>query len=238
MGVVLRLPYGVEAGGDGARRRVGHDGDAARRIASGEDETDAAGGGLLVVTHDRDDRLVVGEPRKSGRQADAARTQHTLDSIAEARGAEPEVLSAPGRGDEAQSDGLAVLEVERWMSLQRVRERVTEVEGHPAAAWVAAGLSFVGRDDRGFDGDVPRDKVDERGEVELQDSRKGLLDPIEEPGISPVRREQAVLDALGQAAAQFALREGAEGADICNDQGGLVERADDVLADARVIVPT
>ncbi len=123
--------------------------------------------------------------------------------------------------------------------LDGVGEGVPQVEQGPAAHVVRSLLALVLLDDAGLDGDVAGDELDERALFQRLDSGDRLEGPVEQGGAAhrargarPGRRggDQRVLDALGKACAQLSRRERAQRPDVAQDEGGLPEGADHVLA--------
>lgn len=109
--------------------------------------------------------------------------------------------------------------------LDGVAEGVAEVERH-----AQAGLFFVLGDDLGFDADAGGDDRGERGWVAGEEGVGVLLHEAEELGVG----DDAGLDGLLQAGAEFGGRQGGERGRVGEDGEGVVEAADEVLAHLEV----
>ena len=109
---------------------------------------------------------------------------------------------------------------------QRVSECVAEIEQRACAG----RLTLIRGDDARLRLDRASDGLGAQGFVAGQQGRAIRLAPFEEGGIV----DQPVFHHLGIACAQLARGQGGKRADIGQHQRGLVERADQVLACARV----
>jgi hypothetical protein len=143
------------------------------------------------------------------------------------------------RGDEAETGGK--LECQRdaerdrfamqqpvgksGRRLQRMTERVPEIEQR-----AVAGLALVAGDDLGLHA-----AAGGNGGLAGSAAGKHLLlvgvEPVEEHGVA----EQSVFDDLGIAGTELARRQGVEQGGVGDDEDRLVERADEVLAAARIM---
>jgi ElaB/YqjD/DUF883 family membrane-anchored ribosome-binding protein len=95
---------------------------------------------------------------------------------------------------------------------------------------LAGGLALVLADDAGLGGDRVGDRIFARGGI-AGEQRRGIgLAPFEEGEIV----DQAVFDDFGIAGAELARRKRVEHLRVDQDHGGLVERADQILAGAAV----
>ena len=107
---------------------------------------------------------------------------------------------------------------------ERMTEGVAEIEQR-----TLAGFALVARNDAGLATATHRNGVLACGTAG-KDILPVLLQPGEERGIA----EQPVFGNFGIACAEFPFRQRVEQCRICNDQNRLMERADEILALARI----
>ena len=112
------------------------------------------------------------------------------------------------------------------IGLQRVAECVAKVEQGAAAG----GLAFVIRDDRRLGRHAFFDGMGARRSIARKQAVAIAFAPGEEIGIV----DQAIFDDFGIAGAGFARRQAVERGRVDQDQRGLVEAADQILARAGV----
>ena len=110
-------------------------------------------------------------------------------------------------------------------ALDGMAEGVAEIEQRAVAL-----LAFVARDDVGLDLARALDGMRQRGGIARQQLRGVRFQPVEELAVD----DEPVLDDLGEAGAQLAIGQGAERVGIGEHRGGLMKRADEILA-ARVV---
>ena len=112
------------------------------------------------------------------------------------------------------------------IGLQRMAEGMAEVEQGTAAG----GFALIIGDDRGLGLNAALDRVGARVRIARQ-QRGGIgVAPGEEGGIV----DQAIFDDFGIAGAGFAQGQAVERRGVDEDQGGLVEAADQILAGLRI----
>ncbi len=150
-----------------------------------------------------------------------------LDAGRVLTGAKPQLPGKPKRAGHPDRHRLAVNKARRVVvrqALQGVPEGVAEIEQRPLAL-----LGLVGDHDPRLGRAARRDRLRTRRSAgkDLAPARFEKFEKI------PVV-DQAVFDHLGVAGAELPLAQRVEGAGIGKDEGGLVERADQVLAVRRV----
>ena len=160
------------------------------------------------------------------RQADAGEVG--VDTGGVSGGAQAAFGGEGERQRAADRDRFAVEETvaEPRLRLECVAEGVAEVEEGADIT----GLALVGGDDPSLGGDAGGDRVDPCRRVARHDTSSVRLEPREEGGVA----EKRGLGDLGIARPAFAWGQGVEQVGIDDDGGGLVERADQVLARARI----
>ncbi len=184
---------------------------------------DLAAAVLLVAGHGFEQCLRV-EARGVGRQAEA--TQERLDPVGDLGPDPAQPFGEPALGDHADGDRLAVLECAAVTcdGLDGVADRVAEIQHRPQAGL----LTLVMRHDIGLQAAAPGDDLTDRRRVLGQDRLGMVFEVVEEVRVE----DHAVLDHLGQPAAQLAVGQGREGRRVDPDADGLVEGPDDVLGAA------
>ena len=110
-------------------------------------------------------------------------------------------------------------------ALQRVAECVAQIE-----QGAAPGLAFVLGDEARLGLAAGGDGADALGPRAVQRGAGVRLEPVEEGGVV----DQRVFHAFGVSGGQFARREGVQRIDVGQHAARLQERADEVLAQARV----
>ena len=173
----------------------------------------------------------VGTPRRIGQSGEAGRQpdrrQVAPHPCAVALGTQSEANRQVER--EAYADGhrFAVQQrlAEAALGLQRVTEGVSQVEERPAAAFL-----FVVGDDGGLGGATGVHRAPPRLPVAGAESGPGIFQPGEERGVA----DQPVLQGLGVAGQELAWQQGVEGGDVGENQVGLIEGAQQILAEVGI----
>ena len=135
-------------------------------------------------------------------------------------------MRRPRREDDARRHRLAVQPGSvAGARLDRVPERVSEVEQGPGA-----GFALVGHHQRGLALARPHHREAQRIGVEAEQGRHVGFEPVEETGVV----DEPVLHDLGEARPDFAGIEGRKRRGVADHAPGLVEGADEVLAAGQV----
>ena len=194
--------------------------------AGWKDEGASAAAGFLVGGGERDELRGAG-PEAGKRAVTEDRLLDVRSIFARDRAA---MKGEVGCGDGAPADGLAVEELRIvGGGFDGVTEGVAEVEDH-----AQAGFALIGGDHFGFDLRAGEDDARDGGDV-LRVRR--IEDDISVSGEMPEelgRADDACLDGLLEAGAEFACGKGGEGVRIRQDGERVVKAADEVLAGAEV----